>query len=343
MSDHSTLYATAAKLLTKGKGILAADQSSGTMDKLLVGIGLTPDAELRRQYRELLFTTPGIEQYTSGVILYDSSIRNQTSEQVRFVDVLTAKGIVPIIKVDASTVPHTGFPGEVVTQGLDNLEERLFEYYELGARAAKWRAVFKISSTTPTEQNILYDCIQLARYAALCHQAGLVPLVEPEVLYEGEHTLERAEEVTTAVLAKLFDILTWYQVDLRAVILKSSMVLAGSAQAFPSDPKAVAAATVRTFTKTVPPAVPGIVFLSGGQTPEQATANLDALGELESAAGGLPWELAFSFSRALEDPVRAAWQGEAANIAAAQAILLERLRLNSLADSGAYETGMEGA
>ena len=337
MNDPQALYDTAAKLLAPKKGILAADQSARTMNKQLASIGVAEEPEMRRQYRQLLFTTDGIEEYVSGVIMYDVSIHNQTDDGTMFVDLLISKGIVPIIKVDGSTTPHTGFAGEVVTQGLDGLADRLESYYELGARAAKWRAVFNITDTVPSEQNILFDCIQLARYAALCHEAGIVPIVEPEVIFAGNHDIARAEEVTTAVLKKLFEIFAWYQVDLKAVILKSSMVLAGSEQAQQSTPTEVAEATVRTFDNSVPHEVPGIVFLSGGQTPERATENLDAIADIEKARGGLPWELAFSFSRGIEQPVQEAWRGEVANIPTAQAALMERLRLNSLADRGDYE------
>jgi fructose-bisphosphate aldolase class I len=334
MKDHTHLYRTAAMLLTPQKGILAADQSVTTMNKQLAEIGAPEDAETRRRYRQLLFTTPHLEDYVTGIILYDATIRNHTDDGTPFVDVLIAKGIVPIIKVDKSTVSHDGFPGEVVTEGLDGLSERLAEYYELGARAAKWRAVFNIGPDFPTEQNILFDCIQLARYAELCHQHGIVPIVEPEVIFAGSHDLARAEAVTTQVLKKLFDILTWYHVDLRAVILKSSFVLAGSEAPEQTPPYEVAEATIRTFENTVPHEVPGIVFLSGGQSPERATENLNAVGAIEAGRGGLPWQLAFSFSRGLEQPVQAVWQGKPENVATAQETLIERLRINCLADQG---------
>lgn len=343
MSDAQKLHATAKALVAKGKGILAADQSPSTMDKQLKGIGVAPEAEMRRQYRQLLFTTPGIEQYVTGVILHDGTIRNQTDDSVLFSDVLLAKGIIPIIKVDKSTVPHTNFPGEVVTQGLDDLSERLQEYYNMGARAAKWRAVFSISEHTPTDQNIRADSIFLARYAALCQEAGIVPMVEPEVLYNGEHDIGRAQEVTTRVLKMLFDTLSEYRVDLSGVILKSSMVLAGKELTHQSSPEEVAAATIQTFEDSVPHEVPGIVFLSGGQTPQQATQNLNALGKLEKERGGLPWEFAFSFSRALEQPVQNAWLGKAENIPAAREALLKRLQLNTLADAGEYTKELETA
>lgn len=342
--EHQKLYKAASQLLTREKGILAADQSATTMNKQLKAIGVPEEAEMRRQYRQILFTTPGLEKYVTGVIMYDSSLRNQTDDGTPFVDVLMSKGIVPIIKVDKSTVEHTGFAGEVVTQGLDGLADRFKEYYELGARAAKWRAVFNISESTPTEQNILFDSIQLARYAALAQSAGIVPIVEPEVIYKGSHDIARAEVVTTQVLTKLFEILTWYQVDLKAVILKSSMVLAGSEnEGGDSSPEEVAEATVRTFDNAVPEEVPGIVFLSGGQTPEQATANLNAIAKIEKDRGGLPWELAFSFSRGLEQPVQEAWRGRPENIPLAQEALLKRLTLNVAADVGEYNTEMESS
>lgn len=342
MNDHTKLYEIASKLMTKGKGILAADQSANTMNKQLASIGVKEEAEMRRVYRQLLFTTPSIEKYVSGIILYDSSIRNQTDEGIPFVDILLSKGIIPIIKVDKSTITHTGFSDEVVTQGLDGLAERLEEYYSIGARAAKWRSVITISDNTPTEQNILFDVMMLARYAALCHEAGIVPILEPEVLYAGSHDIGRAEDVTTQVLQKLFEILNWYGIDLKAVILKSSMVLAGKDCEHQSSPEEVAQATVRTFKNSVPEQVPGVVFLSGGQAPEQATLNLDAIAKIEKEESGFPWETAFSFSRGLEAPVQKVWQGKQENIKPAQDALIERLRLNVLADFGEYNAEMEG-
>lgn len=341
MSNNEKLHEIARALVSPRKGILAADQSPKTMNKQLEALGIAPEAEMRRKYRQLLFTTPGIEEYVTGVILHDGTIRNHADDGTQFSDLLVAKGIIPIIKVDKSTVPHTGFEGEVVTEGLDGLEARLQEYYDMGARAAKWRSVFTISDTTPTEQNTLFDCITLARYAQLCHKIGIVPIVEPEVLFSGEHSLERAEEVTSGVLQKLFEILNWYKVDLAGVILKSSMVLAGSEYTVQTSPEDVAQATIRTFKKTVPDTIPGIVFLSGGQTPQRATENLDAIAELEAQEKNLPWELAFSFSRGIEQPVQQAWLGKEENIPAAQAALIERLRLNSMADQGTYEPSME--
>lgn len=341
MSNKEKLHEIAKALVVPHKGILAADQSPRTMGRQLEGIGVEPDAEHRRKYRQLLFTTPGLEEYATGVILHDGTIRNHADDGTQFSDLLIAKGIIPIIKVDKSTVPHTNFEGEVVTQGLDGLAERLQEYYDMGARAAKWRAVFTITDDTPSEQNILFDCMTLARYAALCQEAGIVPMVEPEVLFSGSHSLERAEEVTTLVLQKLFEQLQWNNVDLEGVILKSSMVLAGSEFAQQTSGADVAQATMRTFMNSVPPEIPGIVFLSGGQTPQRATENLDAIAELEAQEGGFPWELAFSFSRGLEQPVQEAWQGKDENIQVAQEALIKRLQLNSMADQGTYDPSME--
>ncbi len=341
MSNKEKLHEIAKALVVPHKGILAADQSPRTMNKQLEALGLPPEAELRRKYRQLLFTTPSLEEYVTGVILHDGTIRNHHDDGTQFSDLLIAKGVIPIIKVDKSTVPHTNFEGEVVTQGLDGLAERLQEYYDMGARAAKWRAVFTITDDTPTEQNILFDCMTLARYAALCQEAGIVPMVEPEVLFSGQHSLERAEEVTTLVLQKLFEQLQWNGVDLQGLILKSSMVLAGSEHAQQTSAADVAQATVRTFMNSVPPEVPGIVFLSGGQTPQRATENLDAIAELEAQEGGFPWEFAFSFSRGLEQPVQEAWQGKDENIQAGHDALIKRLQLNSMADQGTYDPSME--
>lgn len=332
--ENEQLYKMASYLVTPGKGILAADQSARTMNRQLEAIGVEPDAENRRRYRQLLFTTEGIQQYVTGVILYDATIRNQTDNGTPFVDLLVAKGIVPIIKVDKSTVPLPGFPGEVTTEGLDGLADRLKEYYALGARAAKWRAVVNIGKDIPTVESIKLNCLLLARYAKLCQEAGIVPIVEPEVIYKGSHDLQRAEEVTTLTLKTLFAVLSQYRVDLKGLILKSSMVLAGSDFETPSTPEEVAEATLRTFAVSVPTEVPGIVFLSGGQTPDQATTNLNAIATLEKERGGLPWELAFSFSRGIEQPVQQAWLGKEENTATAQKTLIETLQRNCAADQG---------
>lgn len=341
MDSKEKLYETAKFLVTPGKGILAADQSASTMNKQLEAIGATPDAETRRQYRQLLMTTDGIEEFVTGVILYDGTIRNKIDDGTPFADVLIAKGIVPIIKVDASTHPHPNFPNEVITEGLDGLADRLAAYYDMGARAAKWRAVITIGEGIPTEANLHTDAMSLARYAALCQEAGIVPMVEPEVLHAGSHDLATAEEVTTRTLQKVFAALEEQRVDLKGLILKSSFVLAGSEHPTQSTPEEVAEATIRTFKNAVPQEVPGIVFLSGGQTPERATANLNAVAKLEKAAGGFPWQIAFSYSRGLEEPVQKAWQGKADNVGKAKEALLERLRLNVAADNAEYQASME--
>ncbi len=332
--NNEKLYDIARTLLTPRKGILAADQSTKTIDAQLAAVGAPADADTRRKYRQLLFTTPGLEKYVTGIILYDATIRNQADDKTPFVDILLAKGIVPIIKVDKSTVPMTGFPGEVITEGLDGLKERLQEYYAMGARAAKWRAVITIGKDTPTEQSIRLNCIMLARYAILCQEAGIVPIVEPEVIFAGSHDLSKAEEVTTWTLRLLFETLTWYKVDLKGLILKSSMVLSGSTNPDQTLPEQVAEATIRTFHNSVPHEVPGIVFLSGGQTPVRATLNLNAIAKVEKNSGGLPWQLAFSFSRGLEEPVQQVWQGNPDNIDRAQEVLIETLKQNCMADAG---------
>ncbi|MCA9361173.1 fructose-bisphosphate aldolase class I [Candidatus Kaiserbacteria bacterium] len=341
MSDSKALHKIAKSLVVPRKGILAADQSPGSMNKQLAALDIPETPEMRRKYRQLLFTTPGIEEYVTGVIMHDGTIRNYTDERVQFSDVLISKGIIPIIKVDTGTVPHNNFPGEVVTQGLDGLEGRLREYYDMGARAAKWRAVITISDDTPTLENLRTDSMSLARYAAMCQSVGIVPMVEPEVLYAGSHSLERAEAVTTETLKILFTALKEQRVDLSGLILKSSMVLAGSEYNEQSSPREVAEASLRTYKNSVPEEVPGIVFLSGGQTPERATENLNAIAMKEKEVGGYPWEFAFSYSRGLEQPVQQAWLGDDKNVKKAQEALLNRLRLNSMADSAEYTASME--
>ncbi len=341
MSDSHTLNKIAKSLVVPKKGILAADQSPTSMNKQLGALGIPETPEMRRQYRQLLFTTPRLEEYVTGVILHDGTIRNHADDGTQFSDVLISKGIIPIIKVDTGTVPHHNFPGEVVTQGLDGLEERLREYYDMGARAAKWRAVITISEETPTLENLRVDALSLARYAAMCQTVGIVPMIEPEVLYGGSHSIDRAEAVTTETLRVVFEALKEQRVNLEGLILKSSMVLAGSEYHEQSSPSQVAEASLRTFASAVPPEVPGIVFLSGGQTPERATENLNAIALREKNDGPFPWQFAFSFSRGLEDPVQKAWLGEKKNEETAQAELEKRLKLNCLADAGEYTASLE--
>ena len=334
MKKNTKLYEIVAALMAPGKGILAADESDATAGKRLSMVHLPNEPENRQDFRELLFAAPGTEEYLSGVIMYDSSIKNFTDDGTPFPDVLTAKGIVPGIKVDLGTVDLHGFKGEVVSQGLDNLEERFKEYYDLGARFAKWRAVITIDDEElPTDAAITMNCMILARYAQLAQAAGIVPMVEPEVIYAGDHTLQKAEMVTTRTLQILFQTLMTYKVDLEGLILKSSMVLAGDMCSEQSSPEQIANATMRTFHMSVPHEVGGIVFLSGGQTPKRSTENLNAMAKL----GSQPWPITFSFSRAIEEPVLMAWQGKPENIPEAQKTLLHVCKMNSLATQGKYD------
>ena len=337
-NKSENMHATVRALLKKGKGILAADESTKTMNMRLLSVGAMTTPEISREYRELLFTAPGIEPYLSGVILYDATIRSETRDGAPFADVLTARGIVPGIKVDKGTVPLDGFPGEMVTEGLDGLTERLIEYYALGARFTKWRAVVTIDNAIPTDECLRINAVLLARFAALSQTAGMVPVVEPEVLLHGGHDSARAQEVTAKTLQTLFAMLAEHRVDLTALILKSSMVLAGDGYARQSSPEEVADATLRTFHASVPKEVPGIVLLSGGQTPKRATENLQAI----ARHGAEPWQITFSYSRALEEPVLTAWKGDTAtNKSAAQGALLHRLMLNAKAQTGDYEPALE--
>lgn len=330
MSDAMTR--TAQALVAPGKGILAADESAPTIAKRLAGVGLESTEPRRREYRELLFSSPGIEEHISGVILFDETLRSSTSDGVPFAELLRRRGIIPGIKVDAGTRPLAGFPDEVVTEGLDGLRGRLEEYAGLGARFAKWRAVIRIGELRPTRTCIESNAHALARYAALAQEAGLTPIVEPEVLMDGDHDLARCGEVTVAVLRAVYDQLARHRVRLDATLLKPNMVLPGVDSAKTATSEEIAQATVAVLREAVPAAVPGIVFLSGGQSDEEATARLDALNRCDPQ----PWELSFSFGRALQAPVLGAWRGEEANRTSAQAALLRRARLNGAARYGAY-------
>jgi fructose-bisphosphate aldolase class I len=294
-------------------------------------VHLPNEPENRQDFREILFTADGIHDYLSGVILYDSSIRNFTDEGIPFADVLTSQGIVPGIKVDLGTRDLSGFKGEVVTQGLDNLAERFSEYYDLGARFAKWRMVVNIDEDeTPTDESIKINSIMMARYAQIAQEAGIVPIVEPEVIHAGDHSLQRAEMVTTKTIQILFNTLIEYRVDLQGLILKSSMVLAGDKHSDQTTADAVANATLRTFHMSVPHECAGIVFLSGGQSPERSTENLNAIAKM----GEQPWPITFSFSRAIEEPVLKAWGGKKENEDKAKKVLVETCKQNSLASLG---------
>ncbi len=335
MKKNTKLYETVGALMARGKGILAADESDASAGKRLAMVHLPNNPENRQDFRELLFTAPSIEDYISGVILYDSTIRTGTDDGIPFPDVLIAKGIIPGIKVDLGTMDLHGFKGELVTQGLDNLSERFAEYYDFGARFAKWRAVITIDDDElPTDEAIEMNAVILARYAQIAQEAGIVPMVEPEVLFAGDHSITKAELVTTKTLQILFHNLQKYRVDLSGLILKSSMVLAGDMHNEQSTPEEIANATLRTFHMSVPHEVGGIVFLSGGQTPKRSVENLNAIAKL----GEQPWPITFSYSRALEEPVLMTWQGKPENISKAQEILLYASRMNSLASLGEYDT-----
>lgn len=337
MSRQTKLYETVSALMVPGKGLLAADESDPTAGKRLQMVHLPNEPENRRRFRELLLTADGIEEYLSGVILYDSTIKNTTSDGMPFPDVLLAKGIIPGIKVDRGTTDLYGFKDELVTRGLDDLAERFSEYYDMGARFAKWRAVFTIGDDTPTDECIEMNSIMLARYAQYAQANGLVPIVEPEVLFNGDHDIKKAEMVNTRVLQKLFQTLQRYKVDLEGLILKSSMVLAGDGYKDASTPEEVANATLRTFHVSVPYSVGGIVFLSGGQTAKRATENLQAV----QALGEHPWPVSFSYSRAIEEPVLTIWQGKDENVAEAQKTLLHTVKMNGLAQQGKYQANKD--
>lgn len=338
MKKNTKLYETVAAMMASGKGILAADESDSTAGKRLEMVHLPNEPENRQDFREILFAAPGIEEYLSGVIMYDSSIKNFTDDGMPFPDVLISKGILPGIKVDLGTKDLQGFKGEVVTQGLDDLDERFQEYYNLGARFAKWRAVITIDENElPTDESIKVNSIMLARYAQLAQEAGIVPMVEPEVIFAGDHDLARAEMVTTRTLQILFQTLIEYKVDLQGLILKSSMVLAGDMHPDQTTPAEVANATLRTFRLSVPHDVGGIVFLSGGQSPKRATENLNEIAKL----GEQPWPITFSYSRAIEEPVLTAWQGKPENVGEAQKTLLHVCKMNSLAAQGKYDSAAD--
>ncbi len=336
------LTATARALVAPGKGILAADESTGTIKKRFDSIGTESTEDSRRAYREMLFTTPGMSEFISGVILYDETLRQSASDGRPFVQILNDAGVIPGIKVDTGSKPLAGFPGEEVTEGLDGLRDRLAEYVGLGARFAKWRAVINIDVTAhvPTDDGIAANAHALARYAALCQEAGLVPIVEPEVMMEGDHTIAACFDATARTLNAVYGELFDQRVDLPGTLLKPNMVLSGKKCAEQATPTEVAEATVGCFLVHVPAAVPGIVFLSGGQTDEQATANLNAMNALGLS---LPWELSFSYGRALQAPALKEWGGDDANLAAGQKAFYHRAKLNGAARHGTYTPGMESA
>lgn len=337
--NTSELSATAHAMVANHRGILAADESTSTIGKRFASIKLESTEEHRRRYREMLFTAPGATDHISGVILYDETLRQKTSDGVPFPAYLSKLGMVPGIKVDTGAKPLSGFPGETITEGLDGLRERLAEYYKLGARFAKWRAVIDIGAGIPTGYAIDANAEALARYAALCQEASIVPIVEPEVLMDGAHTLERCEEVTNRVLDRVFSHLFAARIALEGMVLKPNMVISGKKCGEQASPEQVAEATIRTLKRQVPSAVPGIAFLSGGQGPVDATLHLS----LMNAAGPLPWALTFSYGRALQEDALSAWGGKPGAFDAGQKAFSARAKLNGLAAAGTYKRSMEGS
>ena len=328
---------TARALVAPGKGILAADESTSTIKKRFDSIGLESTEDNRRAYRDLLFTTERAEQYISGVILFDETIRQQSLDGTPFPKLLEQKGVIPGIKVDIGAKPLANAAGETVTEGLDGLRDRLEEYRGLGARFTKWRAVISIGEGIPSEYAVWVNAHALARYAALAQEAGLVPIVEPEVLMDGDHTIERSFEVTSRTLHAVFTELRDQRVDPEGILLKPNMVLSGYSCPQQASHDEVAEQTLRCFGRHVPAAVPGIVFLSGGQSDEDATANLNAM----NARGPHPWELSFSYGRALQAPALKAWAGQEANVPAGQQAYYHRAKLNGAARDGSYREEME--
>jgi fructose-bisphosphate aldolase, class I len=336
--QKSKLHDTAKAIVADHKGILAADESTGTIKKRFDSIAVESTEEARRSYRNLLFTTPGMEEYIGGVIMYDETIRQRADDGTPFPELLAAKGVIPGIKVDTGAHDMAGFPGEKVTEGLDGLRARLAEYAELGARFTKWRAVIMIGDGIPTGACLQANAHALARYAGLCHEAGLVPIVEPEVLMDGDHTLEACWEVTTRTLHETFDALHEQGSDLEGTLLKPNMVISGKGCPDQAPTERIAQATVDCFKAVVPAAIPGIVFLSGGQSEVEATENLDAIAKI-----GGPWALSFSYGRALQQSALRAWAGDASNVEAAQAAFAHRARMNALAAGGEWTAELEEA
>jgi fructose-bisphosphate aldolase, class I len=328
-----TIEDLAKQLVAPNKGILAADESASTMRKRLASIQVPETTENGRKFRDLLFTAPKVAEYLSGVIMYDETMRQRSNAGVEFSRLLEREGILPGIKVDLGLVPLTNFPNEEVSRGLDGLDARLSEYYELGARFTKWRSVIRVSDTLPSEVALSANAHVLAQYASIVQEHRMVPMVEPEVLFDGTHTLERSREVIENTLKVLFDTLTAYRVNLRGLILKTSMALPGKDSGIPLEPLAIARETVKALRASVPDAVAGIVFLSGGQTAVQATQNLDAIARI----GDVPWPISFSYSRAVEEPVLEAWRGLDKNIPDAQRALIHRLECNVKARNGTYQ------
>jgi fructose-bisphosphate aldolase class I len=338
--DLAGLHDVAEALVAQGKGLLAADESSGTIKKRFDAIGVESTEETRRDYRELLFrTTDGMQGHISGVILYEETLWQDAADGTPLIDLITAAGAIPGIKVDKGTRPLPGFPGETVTEGLDGLGERLAAYYERGARFAKWRGVIDIGPGVPTLGAIRANAHALARYAALCQANQIVPVVEPEVLMDGAHDIDRCDQVTRLTLQTVFEALFEQRVALEGMVLKPNMVISGMKSGRKDSVQQVAERTVAALKAHAPAAVPGIAFLSGGQSEEQATAHLDAMNRL----GPLPWKLTFSYGRALQHAAQLAWAGKPGNVAAAQRAFAHRARMNGLAALGQWRGSLEKA
>lgn len=337
--DIEKLKETVSALMADDKGLLAMDESLPTCNKRFAEAGIPQTEEYRRRYRELLVTTPGLGECISGAILFDETIYQATDEGVLFIDILKQAGIIPGIKVDEGTVDMPGHPGEKITEGLEGLPERLNKYYSLGARFAKWRAVIAIGSNIPTDDCITANTQTLARYALLCQQAGLVPIVEPEVLMDGGHTIDKCYEVTQATIRKLFDELATAGVNLQGLLLKPNMIIAGKECPVQNNVSEVADDTVNCLLRSVPAEVGGIAFLSGGQSPQEATAHLHAM---HIAYRDLPWPLTFSFARAIQQPALELWKGKPENVKEAQQMLYFRASMNNAARRGEYSIDLEG-
>jgi fructose-bisphosphate aldolase, class I len=337
MVNSKTLETTIKQLAMRGKGILAADESMATISKRFEALQIESSENNRRAYRELLMTTPRFSDYIAGVILFEETLNQKTSQGIAFPELLKQAGVCPGIKVDKGLVHLSNTDDEQITQGLDGLAERLNDYMAKGAVFAKWRAVYKISANTPSTLAIKTNAEVLARYAAICQEAGIVPIVEPEVLLDGDHSLERCEAVSEPILHAVFHALNRHKVKLEYIILKPSMVISGKTCSQKASVQAVAEATIRVLRRTVPAAVPSINFLSGGQSPQQATQHLDAMNRL----GSLPWNLSYSYARALQDDCMKIWRGQERNSQAAQQAFQQRAHLNSLAAAGQYQAEME--
>lgn len=338
MTIQDELNATIQALVQPGRGILAADESNPTIAKRFKAVGVESTEENRRQYRSLILGAPGLGEFVSGVILFEETLEQHADDGTSLPSLAANQGVVPGIKVDKGKGPMVNAPGDEITEGLDGLADRLEHYKQLGARFAKWRNVYHITDVNPSRAAIEANAEVLARYAAICQSCGVVPIVEPEVLIDGGHTIERSADVNEAVINEVFQALRRHRVELETMILKPSMVTPGNATGKKASPEEVAEHTLRVFRRVVPAAVPGINFLSGGQTPEEATLNLNAMNSDTS----LPWILSFSYGRALQEPAQKAWAGISSNRDAARAALVKRAKLNSLATLGRYSADMEG-